>query len=136
VLIQPAGSPASEDAIALVSRYRSQWVSYWDRVTESRSVAEIEPKRALNVSFWPSAELTLDGPMSATVSIAAPLDHDLSIVIEAPLEIVSASTSVTIPAGETSAQITLRAMKPGVETVTIRPGDGAFEVVESRVRVK
>ena len=135
VLVQSATKPLSQDLLASAARYRSQWTSYWNIITGGRSTADIEPARALNVSFWPQVELAIDTTLNAVISIDAPLDHDFRVVLDAPAGIVATSASVTVKAGDTTATITLRAAKVGVEEITLRPEDGAFEVVQTRIRV-
>ena len=135
VLVQSAINPLPQELLALTARYRAEWTSYWNVITGGRSTADIEPALALNVSFWPQTEFNLGGTLNATVSIAAPIDHDLVIAIEAPAGIVSAPTSAILKAGDTTVSLVLSAARTGVETLTLRPGDGAFEVVETRIRV-
>jgi len=135
VLVLSASDPLAPDLLALAQRYRSQWTAYWNQITGGRSTADVQPARALNVSFWPHAELAFGATLDATVSIAAPLDHDLAIALEDAAGLLSGAASVIIPAGETKARFTLRAAKIGVEDLTLRPEDGAFEVVQTRVRV-
>ena len=135
VLIQSASDPVPQDLLGLLSTYRTQWTSYWNRITDGRSSAEADLRRALTLSFWPSAEMKLGDALDATVTIAAPVDHDLMISIEAPLGVTGVPKSVVIPAGETAAPIRLTGNKTGVEAVSLRAADGSFEVVEAKVRV-
>ncbi len=135
VLVESAMAPASAEAIALVARYRSQWTSYWNQITGGRSTADVQPARALKVSFWPQAELDLNATLEATIAIAAPLDHDLVVAIESKAGIVTAASPVTVWAGETTTSFSLKAANQGVEEITLRPEDGAFEVVQTRIRV-
>ena len=135
VLVQSANDPLPSELLASVARYRSQWTSYWKLITGGRSTAEVEQARAVSVSFWPQAEIQLGAILDATVSIASAVVHDLVFAVESPDGIVAAPGPVVIKAGETSARVALRGAKSGVETVTLRPEDGAFEVVQTRVRV-
>ena len=136
VLVQSASGPLPSDLLALAARYRAEWASYWLTITGGRSTADVEPARALNVSFWPQAEVGVGGELSATVSIASALDHDLSIAVEGLTAIVAAPPQLILRAGETTAALTLRGLKSGVEEITLRPEDGAFEEVRTRVRVR
>ena len=135
VLVQSAVSPLPPDLLALAAQYRAQWTSYWNQITGGRSSADVALALALNVSFWPQDELTVGGTLDATVSIAAPINHDLVIAIEAPAGIVSAPASVVLKAGDTTALLALGAARTGVEVLTLRPLGGAFEVVQTRIRV-
>ena len=134
VLVQSATTPLAADPLDLCARYKAQWTSYWNLITGGRSTADVRPARALNVSFWPHAELALGSAVTATVSITEPLDHDLAIAFEAPAGVVT-SSSIVLKAGSTAAQFTLRALREGLEQVTLRPEDGAFEVVQAKIRV-
>ena len=77
VLVQSASDPLPQDLLALAAKYRSQWTSYWSQITGGRSTADVTPARALSVSFWPNAEVAQGTVLKSSVSIAAPLDHDL-----------------------------------------------------------
>ena len=86
-------------------------------------------------SFWPAAELAYGATLEARVSIAAPIDHDLVFAVEAPAGIAGLPGTITLKAGETWVRFVLIGTQRGVEEVTLRPEDGAFEVVQARVRV-
>ena len=57
------------------------------------------------------------------------------IEIEAPAGSVMVPAVVVVKAGATSVDVEVRALQAGVEEVTLRPRDGAFEVVRCRIRV-
>ena len=135
VLLKSADAPLPDDLLALAAKYRAQWPAYWNQITAGRSSADIQPARALTVSVWPQAELSAGATLSVSVSITTPLDRDLQITIDAPDGKLQAPPTVTLKAGETAASFDIQALKPGVENVTLRPEDGAFEVIQTRVRV-
>ena len=136
VLIVPSNQALSTRGADLVERYRSEWESYWSRVSEGRSTAEASIKRSLDVSFFPHRDLQTGETITATIRIERALEQPLTIRLAGDAAVASLPESVTLPVGETSIQFEVRANGNGVTVVTATPQRDEFETVESRIRVR
>ena len=136
VLITPAGTEPSADAIAQVEGYRSNFEAFYAKASGGHAVADTTLLRAVHTSFWPAAGVVQGASATATVSLDSPAQKALTIGVSAQFGRVDAPSTVTIAAGQMQASFAIKGVASGVEELTLRPADAGFETVSSRVQVQ
>ena len=136
ILITRDGQAPPSASIDKLERYIAELPAFWNRVSEGRAELDVAFRRSVEASFGPWAELAVGQELESAVRIARPVDVPVTFAVERDTSdsLAVSAESITIPRGETSAAITLRASAPGVTVVTLRPSDPRFETVEVRVR--
>jgi len=135
ILIVPAGAEPSPDDIQQLETYRSEFESYFNRASGERAFAGASLSRMTRVSLWPAAGAVAGDDVQATVEIARPLDRDLTINVRKS-EFITSPESVTIPAGATSATLTLTPSASGVADLFFEPATGGFETAHVKLDAK
>ncbi len=136
ILIVPSGSEGtSADAVQQLETYRAEFENYYHRVSSERAFGSITLRRMTRVSLWPAAGAVAGEEVRATVEIARQLDHDLKVNLRMS-EFVAGPEAVIIPAGQTSAAVTLAPQAVGVADLYFAPEDGSFEVAHVKLDSK
>ncbi len=137
ILIVPAGTTPSSDAIAKLEGYRSRFPSDYSRWTGGRASAETTLRRSVGLSISPAAGLIAGRIGSAALSIQGPASSDLSFSLERGpgASFSTTQSSITIPAGAASVSFSIAAIAPGVGELTVRPSDPQFETTYATVKV-
>lgn len=135
VLIVKQGTTPPATELAQVEGYRSQFEAYYAQASGNRGHMDAKLRRALALSVWPAAGVLAGGSITAAVSIQQSISSPVTIALGAPAGNISVPASVTIPAGQTSANFTINGVQPGVEELSATPADTSFETAYAHVQV-
>ena len=136
VLLAPAGSSPSAAEIAKLERIREAWERAFAQATEMRARAETRLVRGLSLSVWPAAGLIQGRTVQATVSLAAPAASPLTVRLAAAGGQVSVPASVTIPAGQRSAEFSISANSTGVTELVATGPDNNYDTGRAMLSVR
>ncbi len=136
VLLIDDDSPGPSDAdIAKIDGIRRAWEPFFEQALMGRADAVTTLDRKLELSAWPSAGVLLGQTGRATVSIGEPLAVDLTVALSSDSPAASPPSTVTVPAGETSAAFLISGDAPGVSVIRAEALEAGFEISHARVRV-
>ncbi len=136
LLIVASGSQPSAADLERVDNYRRGFEAAYRRFAGDRATADTRLLLSLRVSTFPAAGILAGGTIPASVTIEHPAAAPLALAIDTQSGIISAPTSVTIPAGATIATFAVRGVRAGVDDLVVRPAAGdPYETVRSRVQV-
>ncbi len=136
VLILPAGISAPADQVAQVESYRVGFEDFFAKASGNHAIADTTVKRAVHFTGWPAAGVVVGSPGSATLTLESPAPAATSFVLDRLNGFIDAPSTVTIPAGASSASFAVTGLRSGVEELTIRPSDPRYETVSSRIHVR
>jgi uncharacterized protein (TIGR03437 family) len=117
-----------------VEGYRSQFEAFYEQATSGRAHMDAALRHALSLSVSPAAGVVAASSIVATVSIQQPALSSLTVHLQSGSGIVSAPSSITIPAGAMTASFMIRGVQPGVDDL-VATVDDAFETAHARVQV-
>ncbi|HSW48866.1 MAG TPA: hypothetical protein VLH09_01770, partial [Bryobacteraceae bacterium] len=137
VLIVPQGTTPSDVEISKLEGYRSRFPTDYGRWTGGRASAETTLRRSLSLSVAPAGGLVAGRMGAATVSIEKPAAAPMTVSLERPAgaSYALAQTSVTIPAGATSASFQLAGIAASAHELIARVPDPQFETARAIVKV-
>ena len=127
IFIVGKGSEPAPEQLAQVDRYRREFESFFQRATGELAVAETSLQRSLKLSVFPAAGLLAGRTASATVSIAAPAEASLTILLRTSTGAASTPASVTIPEGRREVSFPLTGVREGVDRLTAEAADARYE---------
>lgn len=127
ILIVGKGTEPTPEQLAQVDRYRREFESFFHSATGELAVAETSLRRSLKLSVFPAAGLLAGRTVTATVSIAAPAEVPLTVLLRPATGAVSAPESVTIPEGGRQASFLLTGVREGVDRLTAEAADSRYE---------
>jgi uncharacterized protein (TIGR03437 family) len=130
------GSPAVAAAIAQVDGYRRAFEPYFTRATDGRARLVTTLRRSAQLTLWPAGGVTLGGAAVARLELESAVAEPLSFRVEAPLGIVGAPASVTIPAGARSVSFELTGNRPGAGELRLTPANAAYHAEVARLAVR
>src|SRR5262249_8683881 len=129
------GTTPPADQIAQLETYRSLFSGMYEQATSGRASAETTLKRAVHLSAFPAAGLLYGGMAIATLSLDAPAQSQLLVVLNSDSGRVALPPSITIPAGGTQAYFFMLGLRPGVDTISAMTRDANYETAFSRIEV-
>ncbi|MBL8292045.1 MAG: hypothetical protein JNN08_09420, partial [Bryobacterales bacterium] len=135
ILITAAGVDPTADQIDQVDTYRRQFEAYFQQATGGRAEVETSLRRSVQVSLAPAAGVLEGATATATVTLARSPEAPLTLQLRAPRGAVEGPAAVTIPAGQTQAQFSLRGVRAGVEELSLDPSDARYAQAFARVQV-
>ena len=130
-----AGTPAAS-AIAQVDAYRKAFETFYASATDFRGSISTTLRWGAELSLAPSGGVTLNGSGVASIELGSAATAPLSFAIEAPLGIVTAPASVTIPAGAKRVEFNVSGTRVGVEELRATPNSPAYHPAVARVQVR
>jgi hypothetical protein len=136
VLMVPTGADPTPQQVAQVEAYRAAFDAFWGSATGNNALADSSLKRALHLSTWPAAGVLVNRTASATITVESAVKTPLTIFLDRQSGLVEAPAAVTINPGESKVSFTVRGLRAGVEDLTARAADSAFEGVSSRIQVQ
>lgn len=135
VLIVAEGAEPPAEQIAKVEAYRSAFEDYYAKAAANRASADASLRRAIQLSAAPAAGVLAGGTGTATITLNAPASAPVTILLATTTGSAQIPASVMIPAGGSQASFTIRGVREGVEELTARPSDTAYETAVARVQV-
>jgi uncharacterized protein (TIGR03437 family) len=135
ILIVRQGTTPPQASLDQIDTYRRQFESYYGRATLDRATADTALRMSLRLSTFPAAGVIAGRSITATVSIQKPAAAPLSIALKSQTGGTGMGSSVTIPAGATSASFTLAGVRAGVDEISAQPSDSRYDSAVSRIQV-
>jgi uncharacterized protein (TIGR03437 family) len=136
ILVVPQGSQPSTADLSQVDTYRQQFEAFYAKASSGNGVADTSLERSLKLSLFPATGVVAGaGAATATITLRTAPTADLPVQLQSPGGYASFPTSVTVPAGATSASFNYTGLRAGVEEVLAVPGDASYETVAARVQV-
>lgn len=131
-----AAGTAAAAAIEQVDAYRRAFETFFGTATDGRGSISTSLRRGAELSLAPSGGVTLNGNALATIELSSAPAVPLTFAIEAPLGVVTAPATVTIPAGAKRIEFSLSGARVGVEELRAVPANTAYHVGVARVQVR
>jgi hypothetical protein len=136
VLLVPPGTTPTAAEIAKLERYRAAWEPFFAAALDNRATAQTRLVKQVALSVWPAAGLIQGRSITATVSLAAPAAAPVAISLAASGGQVTVPASVTIPAGQRSAEFTITANATGVAELSARGPDDSYDTSRAQLNVR
>lgn len=134
VLIVPTGATPTAAELAKVDLYRRELEAAWTRYAGGRASLDTSFRRNLRLSVEPAAGLLAGRAATAALSIDRPNTSAVTVTLRSESGLVTAPTSVVIPAGQTSVPVEIAAARTGVDVLRAE-GPTEYGPVEARIQV-
>jgi uncharacterized protein (TIGR03437 family) len=135
VLVAPKGADPSQADLDKLDTFRKEFETSYHHATGDRADADTSLRRSLTLSTSAAAGVLLGRPIAVSISIGKPADVSLPVLLETQNGAATAPSSVTIPAGATSASFQVTGVRTGVEELAAHPADARYETAYSRIQV-
>lgn len=135
ILITAQGREASNEEIARLEAYRSEFEPFYHRATGQLGSAEATLKRGFDISTFPSTGVLLGRTATALIRLPRPAAAPFTVMLRPDRGAISAPAAVTVPAGAREAYFEIRGQREGVEELFAQPVDPAYAEVHSRIPV-
>ena len=136
VLIAPKGTDVDPAWVSQVEAYRSRFEEFYFQSAGQRATADATLKKSVALSLWPASGLIAGQSATASLRVSATAGVARSFALRARNALVELPATVTIAAGQSVANFTVRGAQPGVDLIEVTPTDSAFESMEARVQVQ
>ena len=136
VLLVPPGTTPSAAEIAKLERYRAAWEPFFAAAVDNRATAQTRLVKQVTLSVWPAVGLIQGRSITATVSLGAPAAAPVAVSLAASGSQVTVPVSVTIPAGQRSAEFTITANATGVAELSARGPDDSYDASRAQLNVR
>jgi uncharacterized protein (TIGR03437 family) len=136
VLITSAGVDPQPAELEQLDNYRRRFEGYYHQASGQRAFLDTRLARNLDLSLWPAGGVALEGTATARVSIDQPAEANLTILLRTETGAAGAPASVTIPAGQRSAEFTVRGVRAGPDDIIAEPADNRYATAHARIAVR
>jgi hypothetical protein len=135
VLITPSGTEPTEQELAKLENFRSEFERFYARAAQERATADSRLRRMVRLSTWPAAGVLAGEDGLATVELAAPAEEDLTFAISTDTSLLTAPETVTVPQGYTGASFALHGVAGGASDLVLQASDERYETPRNRISV-
>ena len=135
VLIVKAGTNPSQQDVARLESYRSQFEPFYAAAAGGRASVDTTLRHALSLSVAPAAGVVAGESGKASLSIQQRATSPVTVYLQTGSGTIAVPRSVVIPAGAALATFTIQGLAAGVDDLTASTGDGHFEIAHARVQV-
>jgi uncharacterized protein (TIGR03437 family) len=135
VVITPKGTDPTAEQLAQLETYRREFEALFSRATNQRATMDATLKKGVQFSVSPAAGLLPNRDTPASISVQRPVAAATTFTLRSTGGNTQIPAAVVIPPGQSRTTFNLRGLRPGVDTVEVRPADATFESVEARLQV-
>ncbi len=135
IVITPTGTMPSADEAAQLETYRSEFERYFHKAAGERAWADATLRKMVRASAWPAGGSVVGDEAQVRVRLAQSAAEDMQMAVVRQ-ESVQAPDAITIPAGATLAEFTLRPAATGTSDLFLIPSDSRYETVHIRLEAK
>ena len=128
LLVDDDAETVPEADITRLDDIRRGWEQFFEEALMGRADAQTTLARMLELSASPAVGLLRGAAGQATVSIAEPLETDLTVALTSDSPAASVPPSVTLPAGDTSASFAISGDAAGVSVLRAEASQAGFEI--------
>ncbi|MDE0107577.1 MAG: hypothetical protein OXN96_07195 [Bryobacterales bacterium] len=136
VLLVDEGVQPKPESLRTLRQLRRWWLSFVDLHLEARASSSADLVRMLHLSTWPAGGLLVGCAGPGQVMIAESRDTDLVVNLRLDSAIAEIPSTVTIPAGEVSAEFEARGLESGTATLTAEAAETGYDRLETRLVVR
>jgi uncharacterized protein (TIGR03437 family) len=136
ILIVPEGTQARPEDVAVLERYREAIEAAWPRYTDGRGALDVNLRKAIRLSAEPAAGIVAGATSTIGIALQQAAASPLTLSLRVQNGILEGPSSVTIPTGATTATVTFRGVRSGVETLRVEALDvPGYAPAEARIQV-
>ena len=136
VLVVDQGATPSPDTLNLLERLRRLWRGYFIAHLDDRGTIATDLVRMLHLSTWPAGGVIAEGSGKARIEIAEARQTDLTVTLTLGDAIASVPETVTIPAGELSAEFDVSGLEAGVTSLDAEASELGYDQPRTRLSVR
>ena len=136
VLLVDEGAQPKPESLRTLRQLRRWWLSFIDLHSEGRASGSADLVRMLHLSTWPAGGLLVGCAGSGQVRISESRDTDLVVNLRLDDAIAEIPSTVTILAGEVSADFAARGLESGTATLTAEAAETGYDRLQTRLVVR